>query len=400
MAEVMSVDIAAGQLELLEGICKLRPTPHSIAELAAVYFTLGQTEKAAGLSLYVWNQIKDQSVGTNLAVILKDLGRHSESFRVIEEAYWMNPDERYTQLAYAEALLRAGFWKQAWLIYDNARPTQQGAALDVGVPNAVKEWQGEPLPKDHKLLVINEGGTGDRLSYARWLPKLTEMGINWFFYPYDTLHSLFTRVLPNERIMGNGTEIEPTHWCTTFSLPAKLGVGPQEIPEPLHFMPTDEMANYYKFNRADNLPIVGLCFKAAELHQGGRTVRSMSEGQAMRLVCQTGDRVHWVSLQHKYQMPYPVTTLPFETWEHTAGLLYNLDAVVTVDTGVFWLASSMKKPTALLLPGNSDWKFLTKGTKTSWSDSVHVYRNENLGFENAINNIVKDIRGGMWPAKF
>ena len=396
MQEVMSVGIAQARQAELEKLMQYRPNAYIVGELAAVYFTLNQPERAVPLARGAWQVCREQSIGTNLAIILKDLGLHEESFHVIEQAYWLNPDDMYTRLAYAEALLRAGFWKQAWGIYDNARPTQQGAAADVGVPNSVIEWDGGPLPEGHRLLVINEGGTGDRISYARWLPELTKRGINWFFYPYAHLHSIFSRVLPNERLIADGQEIEPTHWTTTFALPARLNVGPTEIPEPLPLTATEEVIAKYKINRIDSRPLLGLCWRAGELHQGGRTVRSLSEGEAIRIACQTASKVDWVSLQYGHRMPAPVNTIPFETWEDTLGLLHNLDAVVTIDTGLFWLASAMKKPTALILGGNGDWKFLSKG-KCYWSDSVTMYRNQGRGFENAINALVMDIRNGKWP---
>src|SRR5256886_4371731 len=56
-----------------------------------------------------------------------------------------------------------------------------------GVQTCALPIYGEPLQDGHVLLVINEGGTGDRISYARWLPELTKRGINWRFYPYDVL---------------------------------------------------------------------------------------------------------------------------------------------------------------------------------------------------------------------
>jgi len=91
------------------------------------------------------------------------------------------------------------------------------------LPQNVQEWMGEKLPEGHVLLVINEGGTGDRISYARWLPELTKLGINWRFYPYGELFPFFERIFLGEKLVADGQDMQPnpTHWCTTFSLPAK-----------------------------------------------------------------------------------------------------------------------------------------------------------------------------------
>lgn len=399
--DIMTTDLARAQVRELQEICSSgRIDVSSLANLASCYFTLGEPERALPLALQAWNHNrKDAGFGTNLAMIYKDLGMHEESFRTIEIAYWNNPDDFYTRLAYAEALLKAGFWTQAWALYDNARPTQLGAAQDLKIPANIPEWDGKKLPEGHKLLVINEGGTGDRLSYPRWLPKLTEMGIDWVFYPYAELYPLFERIFPPERLVKDNDSITMTHWTTTFSLPAKLNVSPREIPPPLRFVPLPDRAEKYKINRPENDKrlVVGLCYKAAELFQGGRTVRSLNPAQAMRIRCQTGDLIHWVNLQYGEKLDYPAINPEINDWEDTCALISELDAVVTVDTGVMHMAGGLNKPTAVLLSSNACWKFL-KGDikKLPWYPSAKFYRNEGHGhgFEHAINELVVAIRNG------
>jgi tetratricopeptide (TPR) repeat protein len=384
---------AARRVAELEALCQARPTSTMLGDLAGCYFTIGETEKALPLAEAAWAKNRHHLIGMNLALILKDLGRHDEAFQAVQEAYWINSDDSYIKLGYGEALLKAGFWKQAWPIYDNARLTQQGAAHHLLLPRTVKEWNGETLADGDELLVINEGGTGDRLSYARWLPELSKRGIRWKFYPYDEVFSFFERIFPRENLTKDGEQNNPTHWCTTFSLPAKLDVCPNEVPPPLSFTALPEAVEKYKMSRV-GLPIVGLCYDAKEDHQGGRKFRSLTEGQAMRLVCMTADKVQWVSLQHGKPMPFPVSNIPFQTWEDTAGLITNLDAVVTVDTAVMHLAGGLNKPMAVLLAGNSCWKFLRKGKKLPLYPSATFYRNPGRGFEDAITELISALRNG------
>jgi hypothetical protein len=146
----------------------------------------------------------------------------------------------------------------------------------------------------------------------------------------------------------------------------------------------------------DGLPMVGLCWSANELHQGGLKVRSLTEGQAMRLVCMTADKVHWINLQHGHKMPYPVINVPFESWQDTSVLLNGLDALATVDCGTLWLSLGMKKQTAVLLTASEDWKF-----KWNWSPRAKLYHNgpsdQLFDAERAIDALIMDIRKGNWP---
>lgn len=392
----MQKEHAAARVKALEHLCQVRPNSLNFAELAACYFTVDRPEDALPLAQKAWDKNRNPNIGMNLGLILKDLGRHDESLKIMEETYQLNSDDFYIRMGYSEGLLKAGHWKQAWPLYDNCRPTQQGAAADLSLPNSVREWNGEKLPEGHLLLVINEGGTGDRISYPRWLPELTKRGINWIFFPYAELWDFYERIFPRESLAKDGDDINPTHWCTSFSLPAKLNCGPTEIPPPLSFSALPDSIAKYKINRQDDLPVFGICYEAAELFQGGRRVRSLTEGQAMRLICMTGDKVHWVSLQHGKQMPYPVTNLPFSTWEDTAGLITNLDAVVSVDTGVMHLAGAMNKKMAVLLSANNCWKFGRKGEKLALYPSATFYRNTTRGVETAITELISDIRNKLF----
>lgn len=399
MIQPLTPEMAQAQIPILEDCCRVRPTAVDLATLGANYFTVGRTPEALPLLRVAWEHLKVSSIGMNLALVLKDLGKHEEAFEMVQQAYFLDPDDFYIRMGYGEALLKAGFWRQAWPIYDNARPTQQGAALMLRLPGSVKEWDGGPLPEGHELIVINEGGSGDRFSYARWLPVLTKMGINWKFFPFAELFSFFERIFPRDQLVKDEDEINPTHWTTTFALPAKLNVTPTSVPAPLPLMATEEAKKKYTLNRVSSVPVIGLCWQAAELFQGGRRVRSLTEGQAMRLVCMTGDKVQWVNWQPGARLPYPVVNLEVKTWEDTAGLLANLDGLVTVDTGPMHLAGAMRVPMLTLLSGNSCWKFLRKGSRDIWYPNAYLLRNDGWGFENAIDQAVAIMRKDIFQRR-
>ena len=395
--ESISVQQAKHDIKAYQELIQVRPTIENIGNLAACYFTIDEAQKAYPLAKYAYDaEPNNQSAGINLAMILKDLGRHEESTKVIEGVYQSHPENFYARLAYAEALLKAGFWTKAWPIYDNARPTQQGAAQAISVHLGVKEWQDQVIQPGEKLLVINEGGTGDRFTYPRWLNKLTEMGIDWYFYTFEELYPIYARIFPKERLILNGQDIKMHYWTTAFALPAALNATPNTIPPPLNITPDPEVRNKLVLNMPkDGIPTIGLCWSAAEMFQGDRKVRSMTEAQAMRLVVSTAYRVRWVSLQYGVKAAYPISNLPINNWEDTIAVMDQLDGVVSVDTGVMHLAGAMRKPLSVLLSGNSCWKFLKTGTECKFFPTAKLYRNDGYGFDNAIDRLVADIRNNV-----
>ena len=59
----------------------------------------------------------------------------------------------------------------------------------------------------------------------------------------------------------------------------------------------------------------------------------------------------------------------------TAGVIANLDLVISVDTAVAHLAGALGKPCWLLLPDHRcDWRWLTERSDTPWYPSMRLFR--------------------------
>ena len=63
----------------------------------------------------------------------------------------------------------------------------------------------------------------------------------------------------------------------------------------------------------------------------------------------------------------------------TAGLIAQLDLVITIDSSVAHLAASMGKPTWILLPFSPDFRWLLDRNDSPWYSSVKLYRQTILG---------------------
>src|ERR1700690_936026 len=165
-----SKKLAKEQVGAWRHMMALRPDdPEVIQNLASCLFTIGEIDEA--LSLYP--KAYDMNPGSaaiamNYGMVLKDLGKFSQSAVMVERAFMLDPDYFYLKLGWSESLLRNGNWLEAWDWYDEARPmTKQGARNALQLPDEVELWTGQPLTApENKLLVIGEGGTGDRITYS------------------------------------------------------------------------------------------------------------------------------------------------------------------------------------------------------------------------------------------
>jgi hypothetical protein len=58
----------------------------------------------------------------------------------------------------------------------------------------------------------------------------------------------------------------------------------------------------------------------------------------------------------------------------TAGLIANLDLVITIDTAVAHLAGAMNKPTWLMLQYAADWRWFHDRLDSPWYPSMRIFR--------------------------
>ncbi len=382
----MTVDQARASVRQFEKICSIRPTANNLSQLSTCYFLLNDLQSALTMAQLAFSKNpNDVTIAMNLGLVFKDLGDHEAAHNSLKVAYQLYEEDEYVRLAYAESLLRKGLWTEAWPIFETARSTKEAAALTVGIGLDVKEWNGTQAVEE--LIVVDEGGVGDRITYCRWLPELDRLGIKWKFFPFPELRGFFERAswCGKSRLVGPGSSINQSHWTTTFSLPALLQATPNDVPSLLEpFKPLPKFVTKYKLSMS-RFPVLGLCWQGDESRHGGRRVHSLTEGQAMRLVCKTDHVVRWVNLQHQYRMPHPMENPKFDTWEELAGLIANLDAVVSVETGPMCLAEAMGKPTMVLLSSNSDWKFLESGRSPFYHGADLIRNGPGGGSESAID---------------
>ena len=63
----------------------------------------------------------------------------------------------------------------------------------------------------------------------------------------------------------------------------------------------------------------------------------------------------------------------------TAGLIANLDLVVSVDTSVAHLAGALGKPVWVLLPFAPDWRWMMDRDDSPWYGKARLFRQEKMG---------------------
>ena len=68
----------------------------------------------------------------------------------------------------------------------------------------------------------------------------------------------------------------------------------------------------------------------------------------------------------------------------TAALIMNMDLIISVYTSVAHLAGALGKPTWILLPTPSDWRWMQQRLDTPWYPNVRLFVQTTTGDWNAL----------------
>ncbi len=269
----------------------------------------------------------------------------------------------------------------------------------------------QPLEKDlrgQRLFILDEQGLGDTLQFIRFAPLLKHRGAEVRFISNAAMSSLLTRT-PGLDAVDQEADVRPTdRIIPTMSLPYFLQLHSEEdyrMDRPYIFPRLDwvqEMARQLEEFKGPRKLNVGIVWKGNPNHRWDH-LRSISFENVDRAWIQNPKLkdIAWVSVQldEGSSQMFKGTSKdgrlsPSESFEQTAGLIQNLDVLITVDTSMAHLAGAMGKRVWLLLPPQPDWRWGLKGSSSIWYPSMRLYRAQHfLKWDDVFQKVTEDLAG-------
>jgi hypothetical protein len=253
----------------------------------------------------------------------------------------------------------------------------------------VAEWHGEPLD-GRRLLVVGEQGFGDHFQFLRFARVLQERGATVDLCMREPLLPLVERILGVNRAFSGKPGRDYDFWVPMMSVPSCVGTELSTIPAELPYLFADKTK--LKTWRKRVSPVdttkrrVGLVWAGSPTF-GNDRYRSMTLTDLSAL--SELKNIAWYALQkgaaHAQLADAPQAfrardfTAYLTSFEETAALIMQLDLVIAVDTGVAHLAGALGKPVWLLLPANSDWRWLQARSDTPWYPGMRLFRQTTAG---------------------
>lgn len=343
---------------------------------------------------------RHEGAWTNLSNCLLSLGDPDAALECAGKALALAPGLRSATWNAGLAQLTIGRLREGWSGYEVRFELAGGTRRR---PFPMPLWRGEPLA-GKTILVYAEQGLGDTLHFCRYLAKLEERGARVFFECPEKLAPVLGTLRPKPELVVAPVNPIPfaDYHVPLLSLPGLFETTLDSIPAYGRYLAADPEAQARWRHRVAPLRprrLVGFVSQGNPKYKNDRN-RSIPFSEWAPLHSLPG--IAMVHLQFGVAAPPELADLDLGPevgdFADTAGLVEELDLVITVDTSMAHLAGALGKETWLLLPYAADWRWLRGRSDSPWYPSVRILRQPRPGdWQSVMSDVAAAIVNGYAP---
>jgi tetratricopeptide (TPR) repeat protein len=342
-------------------------------------------------------------VFNNRGSALHHLKRLDEALTSYDRAIALKPD-------FANAIVNRGMTRLLFGRFQEGWPDFEWRWAANGLPRKQPQinapvWQGEDLA-GRRIAVYAEQGLGDVIQFARYLPRLAELGADVAFLAPAKLVRLL-RTLPSKvGVVSSIDGAEPFDFqCALMSLPFWSGTELSSIPDEVPYLNSErDLVARWAHQLGHHGFKIGIAWQGkpdSMLDRG----RSIALAEFVPLSWLPGVRL--ISLQKNHGLDQ-LASLPAGTnveilsdefdsgpdaFIDTAAVMANLDLIITSDTSIAHLAGALGRPTWVVLSYVPDWRWLLDQEDCPWYPTMRLFRQRIAGdWKSVFSNIERQLR--------
>ena len=334
--------------------------------------------------------------------LLLHLGRSEEALAAHDKAVSSSPGYAEAHYHRGSALLLHGRLSEGLRDFEH-RWDVADCGFDRPVLNAAP-WHGEPLA-GRSIVVYSEQGLGDAIQFARFLPRLKEMGAKLTFLCHPNLVRLFRPYAAEMEVIafcepGRRFDFQ----CALMSLPLRLGTELASLPAQIPYLFAEEqLIAKWRERIGDQGFRIGICWQGNPKGQIDKG-RSVPLAKFAPLAQVPGVRL--ISLQKSHgldQLAQAPAGMKIETlgafdegddgFIDSAAIMQSLDLIVTSDTAIPHLAGALGRPTWVALKHIPDWRWMLARDDSPWYPTMRLFRQPARGdWDSAFAEIADSLR--------
>jgi len=317
----------------------------------------------------------------NRGIALQELRRFAEALAAYDKAVALKPDYVDAQWNKARLLILTGRYREGWRLFewrwqkDDVKPLARNFAQPL--------WLGDADPKGKRILLWAEQGLGDTIQMARYVPLLLARGAEVLIEVPGPLVSLIAGIPGVTQVIAKGEALPAFDLqCPLMSLPVAFETGLETIPAEVPYLRAPEAKSRQWQERlgAKTRRRIGLVWSGAPGHRNDRNrsipleallplLEAAADCYSLQKECRDADRE--LLLREGRIRDYSGEILDFAD---TAGLVSQLDLVITVDTSVAHLAGALGKEVWILLPYSPDYRWAVDREDCPWYPTARLFR--------------------------
>ena len=325
----------------------------------------------------------------NLALIYVNRCQPEEALK------WVSRAEKHGEQSWealdnkALALLMKQQWKEGWECYRKTAGRLKQRQLRAYRDPEEPMWQGQK----GTVVVYGTQGIGDELGFASCIPDAMEKA-DVIVDCDHRLEGLFRRSFPKAKVYG--TRFKDATWTADVDYSIPVDCLPQlfrnrteDFPGTPYLKADPERRIQWKaLFETFRKPVIGIAWTGG-LANTGKKKRSLTL-EDLEPVFRSCDAT-WVSLEYRnrddeIQAFYEKTGIQIhqykrathtEDYDDTAGLVAELDLVLSVTTAIIHLAGALGKECWIFTPSKPRWLYGLEGESLPWYRSVKLFRQEN-----------------------
>ena len=318
---------------------------------------------------------------SNRGNALQEIGRFEEASKDFDRAIALKPDHASAHWNKSLQLLRQGKFTSGWKLYEWRwkRKELTSPRREFSQPL----WLGKEDLNGKTILLHWEQGFGDTIQFSRYAKEIAKFGCKTILEVQKPLFELMKSIEGVDELIASGTDLPQfDFYCPLMSLPLAMGTTLETIPSGKPYLKSadDKLSRWSERLGPKSKPRVGLvwCGNANHTNDHNRSIAleqmlgAAPEGYELISLQKEVRKTDLTTLEQSKQLRHFGADL--NDFTDTAALCELMDVIISVDTSVAHLAGALGKSANLLLPYNSDFRWLVDRSDSPWYPSMKLFK--------------------------